>query len=43
MRKASVNVKRSEIASALSMHEMNYFLGYTAIVGKDILSQVHRT
>ena len=40
MRKASVNVERSEIASVLSMHEMNYFLGYTAIVGKEILEHV---
>ena len=40
IRKARVNVLRSKIASMLSMHEMNYFLGYTAISGSVTLQTV---
>ena len=39
-RKARVNCTRSNVASTLCMHELTYFLGYTAITGSATLRSV---
>ena len=40
IRKARVNCTRSNVASTLFMHELTYFLGYTAITGSATLRSV---